>query len=80
MAVYKRSNSSKMNNKTVHMISFILLIVGGLNWLLTAFGWNVVEMVLGSWPMLVKVVYVLVGLSALYELMTHKAHCTVCSA
>lgn len=75
------SNSSKMNNKTVHMLAFILLVVGGLNWLLVALGdWNVVNMILGGWPMVEKVVYILVGLSAIYELMTHKGHCTVCNA
>lgn len=61
------------------MITFILLVVGGLNWLLTAFDMNVVEMIFGAGSTLTKVVYVLVGLSAIYELMTHKAHCTQCS-
>lgn len=68
-----------MNNKTVHMLVFILLVVGGLNWLLYAFGLNLVEMILGQWPMVEKIVYILVGLAAIYELMTHKAHCTQCS-
>ncbi len=62
------------------MLAFVLLIVGGLNWLLTAFGWNVVEMVLGGWPRVEQIVYVLVGLSAVYELMTHKGTCTVCNS
>ena len=70
----------KMNNKMVHMVAFILLVVGGLNWLLVgAFGMNVVEMVLGQGT-LTKVVYILVGLSALYELVTHKGHCTACGS
>lgn len=61
------------------MVAFILLVVGGLNWLLIAlFNFNLVEAVLGSWPMLVKVVYVLVGLSAVYELLTHKKNCPLC--
>jgi uncharacterized protein len=68
-----------MNNKTVHMVAFILLVVGGLNWGLVAlFDLNIVDMVLGSWPMLAKLVYILVGLSAVYEILTHKKHCTVC--
>jgi len=52
------------------MIATILLIVGGLNWGLVAINssWNVVEMLLGSWPILVTVVYGLVGLSALYSI------------
>jgi uncharacterized membrane protein YuzA (DUF378 family) len=69
-----------MNNKTVHMVAFVLLVVGGLNWGLVAlFGFNLVEAILGSWPIVVKIVYILVGLSAVYELLTHKKHCTMCS-
>ncbi len=70
-----------MNNKMVHMVSFTLLVVGGLNWLLVgAFGINLVESIFGSMPAVVKVVYILVGLSALYELVTHKNCCTSCSS
>ncbi len=62
------------------MVAFILLVIGGLNWLLIALfdGFNLVESVLGSWPMLVKAAYVLVGLSAMYELLTHKKNCALC--
>lgn len=65
--------------KTVHMVAFILLVVGGLNWGLSAFGWNVVNMVVGSWPMLENLIYVLVGLSAVYELVAHKKACKECA-
>ena len=52
------------------MIATILLIVGGLNWGLVAINssWNVVVMLLGSWPIAVTIVYGLVGLSALYSI------------
>ena len=60
------------------MVAFILLIVGGLNWGLNAFGMNLVSMLLGSWPMVEKVVYLLVGASAVYELITHKDNCKEC--
>jgi hypothetical protein len=62
------------------MVAHILLVIGGLNWLLTAFEMNVVELVFGAWPAVVTVIYVLVGLSAVYELLTHKGRCTTCSA
>jgi uncharacterized membrane protein YuzA (DUF378 family) len=65
--------------KTIHMVTFILLVVGGLNWGLTALGYNLVEMILGGWPMLVQIVYLLVGLSAIFEVVTHKKNCTMCS-
>jgi uncharacterized protein len=67
-----------MHNKYAHMVAFILLIVGGLNWGLTALGYNVVAMILGSMPMVEQVVYILVGLSAIYMIATHKATCTMC--
>ena len=61
------------------MLAFILLVVGGLNWLLVAFDMNIVNMLLGTWPMVEKVVYILVGLSAIYWIMNHKKTCTVCN-
>ena len=65
--------------KALHVIAFVLVIVGGLNWGLTAFGYNLVSLLLGSWPMVEKTVYVLVGLSAIYIGVTHKADCRVCT-
>lgn len=63
------------------MVAFILLVVGGLNWLLVAlFELNLVEALVGSWPMVAKLVYVLVGLSAIYELIGHKGRCAQCQA
>lgn len=66
--------------KSLHTITFILLVIGGLNWGLTAFGYNLVEMILGSWPSVVMIVYVLVGLSAIYEVVTHKNNCKKCGS
>lgn len=66
--------------KSLHTISFILLVVGGLNWgLVGLFNWNLVEVLLGSWPVAVQVVYVLVGLSAIVEIFGHKSNCNCCS-
>ena len=66
--------------KSLHIVSFVLLVVGGLNWLLYAFGWNLVNMIFGSIPTLEQIVYVLVGLAALYEVATHKGNCRACSS
>ncbi len=66
-----------MNNKMVHTVAFILLIAGGLNWLLVAFGTNIVEAIFGGYS---NIVYILVGLSAIYSLITHKGTCTKCSS
>ena len=51
-----------------------MLIVGGLNWGLVGIGMlmgndlNVVHMILGSWPIVEGIVYVLVGLAALLKI------------
>lgn len=50
-------------------ISQMLLIVGGLNWLVLAlFGWEIGQLFGGMDAMISKIVYVLVGLSAVYQL------------
>jgi uncharacterized membrane protein YuzA (DUF378 family) len=64
--------------KALHMISFILLVVGGLNWGLSALGFNLVNMLVGGWPMVEKVVYLLVGVAAILEVVTHKGNCKMC--
>ena len=54
----------------IDWITGILLIVGGLNWgLVGLFDFDLVAMLLGHMTMLSKIVYVLVGLSALYWLV-----------
>lgn len=65
--------------KAVHMVAFILLVVGGLNWLLFAFGYNVVDSLFGVGSTLAMAVYVLVGLSAVEELVVHKKNCRCCN-
>ena len=57
----------------ISMIAWILLIIGGLNWgLVGIVDLNVVEYLGGT---VAKVVYILVGLSALYALVTMKKDC-----
>jgi uncharacterized membrane protein YuzA (DUF378 family) len=66
----------------VHKISRGLLIVGGLNWGLYGIGmlmgsnWNVVNLLLGSWPTVEYIVYILVGVSAVAEIFGCK--CSKC--
>lgn len=68
-----------MNAKLLHNVTYLLVIVGALNWgLVGLFGFNLVETVLGSWPMVVKLVYILVGVSAVYDVATHMKYCKYC--
>ncbi len=66
--------------KGLHMVTFLLLVVGGLNWLVFAlWGTDVGQLLGGMDSTPAKAVYVLVGLSALYELFAHKKHgCSTC--
>ncbi len=67
--------------KVVHIISFILVVVGAINWgLVGAAKWNLVDALLGSWPVVARIVYVLVGLAGLVLLFTHKKSCSDCAS
>ncbi len=69
----------------LHCAAFTLVIIGGLNWGLVAVGnymgsnWNVVNLLLGSWPTVENLVYLLVGLGALSLMFTHKKNCRACN-
>ena len=60
----------------IHTITFILLIVGGLNWGLEVLGFGV-----GSYlpSGLATIIYILVALSAIYEIFAHKSLCRNCN-
>lgn len=55
-----------MDMKVVDRVAFWLVIVGAVNWGLYAFDFNLVNMLLGAWPVVEKAVYVLVGVSGVY--------------
>lgn len=53
--------------KMVSMVAMLLLVVGGLNWgLVGLLNLNLVWMLFGWMPMLVNLIYILVGVSAVY--------------
>lgn len=55
-------------------ITFVLLVIGGLNWLLVgAIGWDIGNLFGGQMAVISRVVYVLVGLSALYQIFAGKS-------
>lgn len=59
-----------MAKTTLDWIALILLIVGGINWLLVGiFNWNLVEAIFNGWaPVITTIIYILVGISALYSI------------
>lgn len=67
--------------KSLHMVTFTLLVIGGLNWLLLGvFNWEIGEIFGGMSATISKVIYILVGLSAIYEFATHGKRCEECKA
>lgn len=66
--------------KALHIISFILLVIGGLNWLLVGlFGWDIGQLFGGMTAVVSRVIYILVGLAAILEILGHKKNCAACS-
>lgn len=62
----------KGGNNPLMMLAYILVIVGGLNWgLVGAFDFNLVNAIFGGVVWLEDLVYILVGLAAIYKLLTH---------
>ena len=65
------------------MIGKILLIIGGINWGLVGIGmfmnanWNVVNLLLGKFPTIEAIVYILVGVSAIVKIFGCK--CKKCA-
>ncbi len=74
----RRTTGSAINAQTAHhimsaidWIAMVLLFVGGLNWgLVGLFDLDVVAMLFGVGTALSRVIYLLVGLSALYSIYT----------
>lgn len=65
--------------KSLHIIVFLLLIIGGLNWLLVGLlGWDISRWLGGMDSGISRLIYVLVGLSAVIEILTHGKGCKVC--
>ena len=60
-----------MKLNAIDWIAYVLAIIGGLNWgLIGAFDFNLVAAIFGDMSPLSRIVYVLVGLSALYLIYT----------
>lgn len=67
-------SEGRIRVNAIDWLSLTLVIVGGLNWGLVGIGnvldanWNLVALLFGSIPALENLIYVVVGVAALYEL------------
>lgn len=64
---------SKKKMTKLDWIAIILLIIGGLNWgLVGIFNFDLVQAIFGVYPMFQKIIYILVGISAVYSMWVFK--------
>ena len=62
-----------MERNTIGWIAIILLIIGGLNWALVGlFSFDLVAAIFGELSVISRIIYILVGISAIYEIFTLK--------
>lgn len=55
--------------KTLYTITLILIVIGGINWgLIGFFQFNLVDFLFGSFSILSRIIYALVGISSVYAL------------
>ena len=60
--------------RPIDVIAAILLVVGGLNWgLVGFFNFDLVAALFGAGSIFARIVYVLVGLAAVYQIVTIRA-------
>jgi len=58
------------NISTIDWIAYLLVVIGGLNWgLIGFFSYDLVAAIFGDMSSVSRVIYALVGLSALYVLL-----------
>lgn len=66
-------------NKKIHpvcSIGFVLLIIGGLNWgLVGLFDFDVINALFGKVPLIERLVYVMIGLSAVGIILEVLSRC-----
>lgn len=60
--------------KMIDLIAATFLFVGGINWgLVGLFGFNLIAWVFGEMSLLSRIIYVLIGISAVYDAAMWKA-------
>jgi uncharacterized membrane protein YuzA (DUF378 family) len=65
-----RQVGQEMEMRAINLITLLLVIVGGLNWgLVGLLNFDLVAAIFGEMSMLSRIVYILVGLSALWQII-----------
>ena len=67
------------DRRKFHLVKHYLLVIAGLNLGVVAiFQYDFIQSLFGASPLLIRVLYVLIGASAVLDLMTHPANCKLC--
>lgn len=72
--------------KILHKIASLFVWIGGVNWGLVGLSgffsrdWNLVGLIFGKLPVVELAVYVLVGASAVFLVVTHRKDCKECES
>jgi len=72
---------TQVSKRSLHTITFALLVMGGLNWLAFGLvGWDV-SAIFGDEMRnpIAKIIYALIGTSALLEIGMHRELCSACA-
>ena len=65
--------------KILHIITFTLLLIGGLNWgLFGLMGWDISVWLGGMDSQMAKILYLAVGVSTVIVVATHGKDCKMC--
>jgi len=60
---------------TLYMVAMILLLIGGINWgLVGLLNLDLVALIFGAMPLIQKLIYILVGLSAVFIVFRQCKH------
>jgi uncharacterized membrane protein YuzA (DUF378 family) len=63
----------------MHKLTYILMAIGGLNWLVFGlFGTDVGALFGGMDAAVSRIIYVLVGIATIWNIVTHKKNCRDC--
>jgi uncharacterized membrane protein YuzA (DUF378 family) len=66
-------------HRLLDKIAWVLVVIGALNWgLVGLFHFDLVSFLLGSVPMIERIVYILVGLAGLYLVVFFCRCCMAC--
>jgi uncharacterized membrane protein YuzA (DUF378 family) len=67
-AFHRPARSGTAGGKAIDIAAAVLLVIGGLNWgLIGVFGIDLISAVFGSMSFFSRLIFILVGLAAVYE-------------